>query len=178
MQGPAVAGMAEVVTVHMEFLEEGASDRELVAAATHDGGQEAVDMSARVAVANNGWMAMVATTVVSVLHEAVEVENGRAVVEENVEMNVEVVGVGSYGSNGWVESMAEVEVSKLGVEGETPVAAAVVGKMESKPVAKEMVEVMSETAVEALSKRVREASKRAAMAEVAGVVKKLAEVAM
>lgn len=46
-----------------------------------------------------------------------------------------------------------------------------VGKMESKPVAGEMVEVVSKTAVEALSKR-------AAMAEVAGVVKKLGEVAM
>lgn len=53
-----------------------------------------------------------------------------------------------------------------------------VGKMESKPVAGEMVEVVSKTAVEALSKRAREASKRAATAEVAGVVKKLGEVAM
>lgn len=137
--------MVEAATVHMGFLEEGASDRELVGAATHEGGQEAGDMSARVAVAN-------------------------------IEMKVEMVVVGSYGSNGWVESMVAVEaakakVSKPVVEGETPVEAEEVGKMESKAVAGEMVEVISKLAVEALSKR-------AATAEVAGVGKKLAEVAM
>lgn len=87
--------MAEAAAVvRMEFVEEGASDRELAAAAgTHDGGQEAGYMSGRVAVANNGWMAMVVTS----LLEVVEVENGPAVVEENVEMTVEVevVVVGS-----------------------------------------------------------------------------------
>lgn len=120
--------MVEAATVHMGFLEEGASDRELVGAATHEGGQEAGDMSARVAVAN-------------------------------IEMKVEMVVVGRYGSNGWVESMVAVEaakakVSKPVVEGETPVEAEEeVGKMVSKAVAGEMVEVISKLAVEALSKR-------------------------
>lgn len=113
MQGPGAAA-----TVHMGFLE-GASDRALVGAATHGGGQEAGDMSARVAVASKGWMATVGTMAVSVLHEA------------------------------------EKEV----------------GKMESKPAAEEMVEVTSKLAVETLSKR-------AATAEVAGVGKKMAEVAL
>lgn len=137
MQGPGAVGMAEAATVHMEFLEEGASDRDLAAAAaaaaTHDGGREAV--------ANNGWMATAATMVANVLREAVE---------ENVKMKVEVVVVGSYGRNRWVESMAAEEEGR---------------KMKIEPVVGEMVEVMSKKAVEALSKRAREVSKRAAMAE-------------
>lgn len=140
MQGPGAVGMAEAATVHMEFLEEGASDRDLAAAAaaaaTHDGGREAV--------ANNGWMATAATMVANVLREAVE---------ENVKMEVEVevvVVVGSYGRNRWVESMAAEEEGR---------------KMKIEPVVGEMVEVMSKKAVEALSKRAREVSKRAAMAE-------------
>lgn len=137
MQGPGAVGMAEAATVHMEFLEEGASDRDLAAAAaaaaTHDGGREAV--------ANNGWMATAATMVANVLREAVE---------ENVKMKVEVVVVGSYGRNRWVESMVAEEEGR---------------KMKIEPVVGEMVEVMSKKAVEALSKRAREVSKRAAMAE-------------
>lgn len=138
MQGPGAVGMAEAATVHMEFLEEGASDRDLAtaaaAAATHDGGREAG--------ANNGWMATAATMVANVLREAVE---------ENVKMKVEVVVVvGSYGRNRWVESMAAEEEGR---------------KMKIEPVVGEMVEVMSKKAVEALSKRAREVSKRAAMAE-------------
>lgn len=131
--------MAEAATVHMEFLEEGASDRDLAAAAaaaaeTHEGGREAV--------ANNGWMATAATMVANVLREAVE---------ENVKMKVEVVVVvGSCGRNRWVESMAAEEEGR---------------KMKIEPVVGEMVEVMSKKAVEALSKRAREVSKRAAMAE-------------
>lgn len=79
--------MVEAATVHMGFLEEGASDRVRVGAATRGGGQEAGDMRARVAVANNGWMATVGTMAVSILHEAVEALSKRAA-------TAEVAGVG------------------------------------------------------------------------------------